>query len=301
MADNLLLAQFRIKVRRFVHLCPRRLKLAFGPLIGGVIGLMGGIPGLLIGLLLGYFVGELFAQFFNDRRIRDYFRNPGSQKFFETVPGLAAWCALGVLVASETPDASEPDCPTDSSALSPPEEGIIKELTLAASRVFTVLADTSAVEHFSRLACSCKEYLNSDLLTESLAAKRALPEAIPVDSEDLMMGLFSLARGKRAKDLVRQICVILDPSLDYEQRQETAYLKNNETPEDPWKILGLPSSTPLKEVKAHYRKLAKLFHPDELVSLDKQRQETAAQAFIAIQEAYKQVCGIKAAHTPQGS
>ena len=274
MADNLLLAQFRIKVRRFVHLCPRRLKLAFGPLVGGVIGLMGGIPGLLIGLLLGYFVGELFAQFFNDRRIRDYFRNPGSQKFFETVPGLAAWCALSVLVVSKNKANSS-------------EEKILRQVILETSYTFTgPLADPLLIEHFTRLAWSKKQNLNPDLLAESLAARRALWG----DAGDLGRILYSLAEGEKAKSLAREIHQILEPGgkpgpgSDSETGNSMAGIQK-----DPWKILGLMPGTPLKELKAHYRRLAKQFHPDELVVLDENQREAAARAFMAIKEAYKQI------------
>jgi len=262
-ALNFFFYRLRFYARRLINRCPRRLRILGGPILGGSIGLIGGIPGLLIGVLLGYLLGELFVQSRRDRKVFDYFENPGSQQFYEGEGGLAAWCALGVLIAAETSDALQSS------------EKIIKQVVLAACHVFTgFLADPSLMEHFSRLAFARRDDLNPDLLAESLLARSSL------DKENLARGLIALAEGEKAKKLAREIRLILSPAMedDYE-------------PKDPWKILGLPQGTPLKEIKFHYRRLAKQFHPDNLQILDEKRQKTAAQAFMTIKEAYKQITG----------
>ena len=270
---NIFLTRLRLSWRKLMNRCPRWLKVLAGPLLGGSIGITGGIPGVLIGLLLGYLLGELFVQSRRDKKILDYFENPGSQQIYEGEGGLAAWCALGVLVAD------------DISAAASSAEKIIKQVVLGACYVFTgVFADPSLMEHFSRLALSRRNSLNPDLLAESLAARSRL------DKGNLARGLIILADGEKAKSLVRQICQILNPGMDdYDPEHQQA--RSSAIQKDPWKILGLPHGTPLNEVKFHYRRLAKQFHPDELQILDEKRQKAAAQAFITIKEAYEQISG----------
>ena len=264
---NLFFIRLRLNARKLLSRCPKRLRIFGGPVLGGAIGLIGGIPGFFIGLLLGYLLGELIVQSRKDRKVFDYFENPGSQQFYEGEPGLAAWCALGVIVAaadtfSETPPASTPS-----------PERIIKQVVLGACYLFTgAFADPALMEHFSRIAFSKRNGLNADLLAESLAARSRL------DKANLARGLSSLAEGEKAKSLARGICLILRPIVEDEVEVK-----------DPWKILGLPQGTPKKEVKFHYRRLAKQFHPDELQILDEKRQAAAAQAFITIKEAYNQI------------
>ena len=299
--------QFRIYIRRLVNRCPRFFKIAGGPLLGGIIGLAGGIPGLLIGLLMGYLLKELFGQFSSVRKILDYLKNPGSQKFYEAEPGLTAYCALAILVAVKSNHDNEII--------------IHKKIIYAASDIFiTPAIHPSLIEHFSRLALSNLDSLNIDLLSESLVFRRNFQEKKPSASDDLRSGnqksrgfgsicmsLLNLAEGEKAYALAREICSVLDPFTEY---GETEYRKagSSEIPSDnqsdfplhnpsakiqpnPWEILGLSPETPLKEIKAHYRRLAKQFHPDELYCLDDEHRETAAKAFISIREAYKKVTG----------
>ena len=304
------LIRLKIKFRRFINFCPRRLRVLGGPLLNGLIGLIAGIPGFFIGLLLGYLLRELFVQFFRDRIILDYFENPGVQQFYEAEPGMAAWCALAVLVAVEGEEelaaefyaenstkkrAGNPAAsPLSASGLSGSAERILKQVILVGSCVFTgPLADPFLMEHFSRLALSKRKILNPDLLAESLLARRVALRNTPGEQGNLKsLGrvLKILAEGKKAESLIREIRLILDPASKDEQEAEKSSTNGMATA-DPWKILGLLPGTPIKEVKAHYRRLAKLFHPDELEVLDEKRRETAAQAFMAIKEAYHEIVG----------
>ena len=272
-----LLIRISINIRRLKYRIPRRLRSFTGPVLGGLIGTIGGIPGFLIGLLLGYLLGELIVQSRSDRKILDYLENPSSQNFYEGEPGLAAWCALAVLIVSKN-DTYE--------NLGHSFERTLKQVLLGACYVFTdPRADPSLMDLFSRLAWSKKETLNSDLLAESLANRRISQG----DAGNLGRNLYALAEGEKAKSYAREILLILDPtSQDYgEPEHSGAVLKK-----DPWKILGLAPETPLREVKSHYRRLAKQFHPDELQILDEKQRETAGRAFMAIKEAYRQVCDI---------
>jgi DnaJ like chaperone protein len=157
------------------------------------------------------------------------------------------------------------------------------------------LTDPFLIEHFSRLALSNRDRLNKDLLAESLMSRRAFsPEAKACtgssgsrkDLGDLGRTLSRLATGEKARRLAREIRLVFDPVSQGEHPEDEQEIPGKS---DPWKILGLPPGTPLREVKALYRRLAKQFHPDELEVLDEQRRETAARAFIAIKEAYQEI------------
>ena len=212
--------------------CPRRIRVLGGPLLGGIIGIIGGIPGVLIGLLLGYLIRELFVQSFRDRRILDYFENPGPQQFYEAEPGLAAWCAMAVLVSSadksvgaDKSAGADLSADADTSA-----ERILKQVILGASCVFTgPLADPFLMEQFSRIALSNRNRLNPDLLAESLAARRASAGARSMgafssreDLKNLGRALSSFATGEKARRLAREIRVILDPAFEDEAETENS-------------------------------------------------------------------------------
>ena len=286
----------KIKIRKLIRRCPRPLRVFAGPIIGALIGLIGGIPGFFIGLLMGYLIGRLFVQSGEDRRILDYFESPGSQQFYEGESGLAAWCALGVLVASQDIENSAGNKTADTPAKSFRKkqeafpfditaEKILRRVVLETSYSFTgPLADPYVMEHFSRLAWSNRDKLNPDLLAESLAARRASSGDIAI----LARNLNRLADGKNAQTLMKEIRLILEPYMGEEKQAEEIV---PEIKPDPWEILGLPPGTPRKEVKAHYRRLAKQFHPDELAVLTEKHREAAAKAFIAIKEAYKEIVG----------
>jgi len=280
-----ILIHLKISARKLINRCPRKLRPFAGPLLGGLIGLIGGIPGFLIGLFFGYLLRELFVQAFRDRKILDYYENPGSQRFYEAEPGQAAWCALAVLVSAA--DSTE-------SVQAPASEKILKQVILEASCVFTgPLSDPLLIEHFSRLALSVRDRLNQDLLAESLVARRTLSG--DKDVRNLGRALSRLATGEKAGRLAREIRRVLDP-VSHDEDSENEQDVGNSGPgingrRDPWKILGLPPGTPLKEVKSLYRRLAKQFHPDELAVLDEQHREAATRAFIAIKEAYKEIIG----------
>jgi len=187
--------------------------------------------------------------------------SPGGQDFYEGEPGLASWCALGVLLTREDP-----------------AEIAVRRVLLAASVAFSgPLADPFLMEHFSRLALSRKEALNPDLLAESFTARRAKSG----DAARLGRSLADLAEGENANRLASGIIGIIDPRHTY-----SAAIRP-----DPWMLLGLSPGTPRGEVKAHYRRLAKQFHPDELEVLDEKHRQAAARAFIAIKEAYTEIAG----------
>jgi DnaJ like chaperone protein len=232
--------------------------------------------GALIGIILGYLVQELFGQFHSDREVLKYFENPGRPGFYEGEPGLAAFCALGILIITKPPDTS----PFPASAPAMDGEAAAREVARKAA-VFLPggRADASLIEYFCRLAWSSRRSLNPDLLAESLMARRPSKKDLP----ELGRALYELASREESLDLARSIRVMLDP----------AYKPQTETPaapeQDPWALLGLAPGTPLKDVKSCFRKLAIRFHPDSLRGLDDERREAAAKAFIAIEEAYRKI------------
>jgi DnaJ like chaperone protein len=265
------------RLKKIIRSCPPWLKLAGGPLIGGLIGLMGGAAGFIIGAILGYFVQELLGQFRSDKEALGYYENPGSSNFYEGEPGLAAYCALAILILEEGFDKAE------LAKAGNGEAGIEQAVRLA--KASFPLADFSLIEHFCRLAWSKRRNLNPDLLAESLAARRKKHEDLP----ELGAFLYRLAANEKALNLAIEIRLILDPHFQSELDANKAALSDQAVSPDPWKILDLPPDTPLAEVKSHYRKLATQFHPDVLQALDEEHRETAARAFMAIKEAYREI------------
>jgi DnaJ-domain-containing protein 1 len=269
--------------RRFFHWFSRRLpgpfKVIAGPFFGGLIGLAGGIAGVLIGIVLGYLVQELFGQFRSDREALRYFENPGPSGFYEGEPGLAAFCALGILIIAQAPDSS----PFSLSVPATDGDAAAGEVSRKAAAFFPgSRADASLMEYFCRLAWSCRQSLNPDLLAESLMARRSAAG----DLGDLGRALYELASGEKSRDLARTIRAMLDSTYNPQAEKDEA---PKAPEEDPWKVLGLEPGTPVKEVKSRFRKLAIRFHPDSLQDMDDGRRETAARAFIAIEEAYKKI------------
>ena len=271
------------KLFRLKNRIPPRLRKFGWPLLGGMIGLFGGVPGFFIGILLAYLLGELLTQVFLDRKIQRYYENPGKKEFNEGESGLAAWCGLAVLLASESFPGSK-------------EDAIKKQVTLAGSIVFPQ-ADPRLFEHFSRLALSRLRFLSPDLLAESLAAGIFLTgESSAADAKIIGLGLINLARGEKALILAKEILAVLGIAPDGDGGYGgiggaacNLAADGREPARDPWKILGLSPGASMAEVKAHYRRLAKQFHPDEYAVLDEVHRESAARAFIAIQEAYKEI------------
>ncbi|EJD01240.1 uncharacterized protein FOMMEDRAFT_126005 [Fomitiporia mediterranea MF3/22] len=56
---------------------------------------------------------------------------------------------------------------------------------------------------------------------------------------------------------------------------------------DPFEILGIRSGTPEKEIKSHYKKLSRKFHPDKVKLVANQTMEMVEAYFVEITKAYK--------------
>jgi hypothetical protein len=241
---------------------------AAGPLAGGLVGLAGGLPGLLIGLVMGYLLQELAGQFLTDRAILAYFENPGRPLFNEGEPGLAAFCALGVLVSGGETGARR-----------------------CAAGVFPGGKSAAPlVESFCRLAASRRRELNPDLLAESLAARRAALGDLPV----LGKALHDLAAGDEGLKTAASVRGILDPgyrAFEKGVHDAAERLMDGQGPEDgePWHVLGLEPGASEEEVKSRFRRLAIRFHPDSLSGLDEAQREAAARTFLKIKEAYQTI------------
>jgi hypothetical protein len=244
--------------------CPPWAGLAAGLFGGGILGfLAAGVPGLAIGLILGGLVRSLAAQFQSDGKALAYYTNPGASSFYEEEPGLAAFCALGILVSGSSLDSGRNG------------EAEIEQITRTARACFPRV-DFSLAEYFCRLAWSCRERLNPSLLAESLVFR------LGTQDKAVLLGsaLYGLARNEAAQKFASEIRRVLDPS------GETAGPGGGE---DPWKLLGLSPGASPQEVKSHFRRLAIQFHPDALQTLDEERRETAAKAFIVLEKAYKEI------------
>jgi DnaJ like chaperone protein len=222
-------------------------------------------------MILGVMVSELISQFRSDREVLGYYDNPGKTDFYEGEPGLAAWCALGILISGTSAESGGGNG----------EAGFEQTIRMARVSFPGPNADRSLIEHFCRLVWSRRKTLNPDLLAESLAARRKTRGDLPFAAQSL----YSLASEEKARNLAEQICLILDPSFRVNREEDNG----DQEKTTPWKILDLPPGTPLREVKSHFRRLAAQFHPDSLQVLNEEQREIAARAFIAIEEAYREI------------
>lgn len=275
------MASFFEGFTRFFNTLFRRIKKFFvkkpfwlAPLAGGLIGLLGGIAGVFIGILMGLLLQRLTEQIDDDKELLSYFENPGPVHFKESEPGLAAFCALGMIVLYES-SRSAKDHHTEDIDVLPFTETVVR----SAAGIFLLDADDiSAAESYCRLASSRFMLLNSDLLAESLAARRKKKGGL----EKIGAALEGMAFGSGLTE-ARHIRSMLDPAYS------TPHLPSVPPEANPWLILGLDPAASAQEIKSTYRKLATQFHPDQLQFLDKQRQLDAENAFMKIKEAYREV------------
>ncbi|MDR2144238.1 MAG: DnaJ domain-containing protein [Treponema sp.] len=233
---------------------------------GGLAGIIFRIPGIVVGSVLGYFFGEVAAQLKNDRAIRRYFENPGPSKFYEGEPGLAAFCALGAFLFSK----ASPKVLTGEAAAARIAGGA--GFVFPAGKKITGLA-----ESFSRIAFSRSRFLNPDLLTESLAARRAGLGDLPL----LASELFSMAMGREAEHEAHFIRQSLDPTYQPPLPDEAV--------EDPWKVLGVSRNASREEIKSAFRRLALMFHPDNRTGLEEEDREQTSRTFVKIRDAYREL------------
>jgi DnaJ like chaperone protein len=260
-----------------------------GLLLGALAGIFGGVPGILTGALLGGLLQQLIRRRYYDRKVARYFEAPGKVDFNEGAAGLSAYCALGTLLVSLSVRAAEPNPllrqkPSGegqgrSAPLGKNQDGeiIARRVIHSALEAFPgSFPALSLMEVFCKTALSMLDRLNPDLLAESLAARRGALG----DLERLVRELESLAKGDRAEREAASIRRILNPF--YASDENTG--KNSR--DDPWLVLGLKKGAGAGVIKSRFRKLATLYHPDVLHSLDEEHRQSGERRFALIQEAY---------------
>jgi DnaJ like chaperone protein len=272
-------SRFKEKIVKALNFSfPRRLwrwrRPGFAAAIGGLIGSFGGFAGILIGLLLGYLVHELFSQFKSDKVTSEYFENPGSVNFYEGEPGIAACCALGIIIASQSVYPGQHSSLESGEAVT--EQTVRNVLALFPGQA----GERPIIESFCHIAFSRRASLNPDLLAESLAARRKSQGDLKLIAETLQ----SLAFGETAEELAEHIRFILDPNYRPHPKEAAP-----DWTKDPWAILGLKPGSSRKEVKSQFRRLVIQFHPDARHDLNETRRQEAARTFITIKEAYREI------------
>jgi DnaJ like chaperone protein len=238
------------------------------PFTGMIAGfLVTGPVGAVIGIILGFLVKELIGRFTADNTLQDYFVNPGKNTINESEPGLAAYCALAVII-----------CAADHSR----ENHLVIETAgrSAAAAFPRGKGGAPFIESFCRIALNKLHLLNADLLAKNLVSRRQLIGDLPA----LGRGLHILAADDQAIKIAAHIREIIDPGYRAFEQQVLGSLGP-----DPWLLLGLRQGAPIEEVKSTYRKLANDFHPDKLSALSEKQQAEAAAAFIKIKEAYQTI------------
>jgi DnaJ like chaperone protein len=232
----------------------------------GIGGYFLGIPVMIAGIVLGYFVGCILIRIGSNKTICRYFENPGSFSFHEGEPGLAAFCALGVYLLSK----ASPKVLTNEAAAARVAGGAVSVFPQGKK-----IAPYAAL--FCRLAFDSLSFLNPDLLTESLVARRK-------DAGDqILLGteLSSMAMGKEAEKEAFYIMQFIDPS--YKPKTPLS------AEDDPWTVLGIAKGASYDEVKSAFRKLALMFHPDNQSGLNDDERKKMSETFIKIRDAYHNI------------
>ena len=81
-------------------------------------------------------------------------------------------------------------------------------------------------------------------------------------------------------------------SQTFSDREETGSRRKageQQTPKDPYTILGLSSGASPEEIKRAYRKLANKYHPDKVSHMGEEFRELAERRFKEIQSAYQEL------------
>lgn len=241
-------------------------------LAGLLVGCSAGVSGIIIGLVLGFLVDELLGQLRTEHQVRSYLENPGGSRFYEPAEGIAAYCALALLIRSRSVYTD-----AEGTALQDTEALLLQNILHSAINCFYCPdKETALVESFCRQALCRIGKLNPDLLAESLAARRKEYGDIQRIAEHLA----KLAEGSTALAVLHRIQKILCPLTV--QEASTA-----------WHILGLDQGASTEEIKRTFRRLAAQFHPDLLGNLDEEKRQHASEAFIKIRAAYRELLSLR--------
>jgi len=107
----------------------------------------------------------------------------------------------------------------------------------------------------------------------------------------LLHFLFGIAKADSmvTETEIRQIYTISGylgiSSRDFESIKAMFY----NSKENAYKILEIPKTATVAEIKAAYRKMAKKYHPDKVIHLGKEHQKGAEEKFRQVQEAYEAI------------
>lgn len=251
-------------------------------LAGALLGLLMGWYGIVFGGILGAIVDALRSQRGADRQLVEWLENPGGGcRIDEPLPGLVAFCSLGVLLLLENVSHRG-----HRSASAAEESGIVWKMGLLSSTLAVSLQEQRALlENIARVAYVYRELLNPDLLAEVLAARRRQRGDIAV----WLALLAALCDSTASRTLFKRIVRDIDPSSGFAGGAEGSFLQGNETVSDTeaWTIMGLGPGSSKGELSRVYRRLARQFHPDALHGLDEEHLRQAANAFLRIDGAYR--------------
>lgn len=256
-----------------------------GKALGAALGLVAGWFGLIVGLIVGYLTDELLKQGRADRALVRYLESPGPVPFSEPSPGAAAFCALATLVAASASARRFQRASTSSEGI-----GVSDRIARRAAEALGLgKGSLPTLESFVRVSSLRLGLLNPDLLAESLAARRRKTQ----DVAALVTAIAEFAEGVGGADLIARIRASVGPlrSGGTADRGSSKRLDG----EDPWKVLGLEADASIEDVKAAFRRLAVDLHPDSAGSADDEEKRAAAEAFMRVEAAYRELLLIKTA------
>ncbi len=263
---------------------PKLIPLAFplfrrhaGLITGCVVGLVAGLGvfGLILGGLIGYLVDELRARMSGWKRIDRFFRTSDRTGIDDRSVWLASVTALtGAVLMKRT-----------HGSVRRFERELLKERIACAFELSP--PERQAVDHFvARL------FQVGAPAVASICGKLVAVTNGEEEREAVVLLLYRVAAGEseridRAQDeLIRSISVALGVSPERFNVMREAGVP---TDDEAYRILGVRRSAQIDEIKRVYRRLATQFHPDSGGELDEERRRQTEEAFIRIQNAYRQI------------
>jgi hypothetical protein len=243
-----------------------------GTLLGLLVGAAAGWYAAAVGLLVGVLVDQVLERLRYEKRLTAYLRAPDSSDPIGANAGDAAFTGIAIWLVSPDGDMTARQSALLRSGLLP--RGSFSEREERDARqLIDAVHEQRAVLDGPRLAAA--------LATLPYAAKserfRLLCDIAAADD-----GGYS-EKDAEAMEAVGIALGLMPADL------RSSIIERDSALRDAYRVLALEPEADEATVKAVYRRLAAQFHPDANAGLSEEQRESAAEAFVLIDGAYRAV------------